>query len=168
MQRIYPSHKDIIEFRPKQEIWSSFPTIDLRGKQTSICKQEECGHECLPSGEVISGVAYCAVGPIGPNSGEARDLELEVDEDDTEELIIRHEDELTTELRENFNEEHEETQRNVSPSQQEENKRGIMPTSAIKDLLIKWADVRVIVLEWHSNQTDVSREGWGSLQQQCY
>ncbi|GFS30085.1 hypothetical protein NPIL_88912 [Nephila pilipes] len=27
------------------EIWSSFPTIDLRGKQMSICKKEECGHE---------------------------------------------------------------------------------------------------------------------------
>ncbi|GFU76959.1 hypothetical protein TNCV_4521151 [Trichonephila clavipes] len=30
-----------------------------------------------------------------------------------------------------------------------------MPTSAIKDLLKKWEDVRVIVLQWHPNQTDV-------------
>ncbi|GFX29609.1 hypothetical protein TNCV_4776811 [Trichonephila clavipes] len=52
----------------------------------------------------------------------ARDLELEVNEDDIEELIMGHEDELTTEeLQEIFNEEHQETQRNVSPSEQDEN-----------------------------------------------
>ncbi|GFT83243.1 HTH_Tnp_Tc3_2 domain-containing protein [Trichonephila clavipes] len=32
-----------------------------------------------------------------------------------------------------------------------------MPTSAIKDVLKKWADVRAMVLEWHPNQADVSR-----------
>ncbi|GFV04832.1 uncharacterized protein TNCV_5047961 [Trichonephila clavipes] len=49
-----------------------------------------------------------------------------------------HEDELTTEeLQEILNEEHQETQRNVSPSEQEEDERGPMPTSAIKDLLKK-------------------------------
>ncbi|GFW33215.1 uncharacterized protein TNCV_2858931 [Trichonephila clavipes] len=47
-------------------------------------------------------------------------------------------------------------QRNVSP-EQEEDERGPMPTSAIKDLLKKWADVRAIVLEWHPYQADVSR-----------
>ncbi|GFU90121.1 uncharacterized protein TNCV_2464631 [Trichonephila clavipes] len=60
----------------------------------------------------------------------ARDLELEVNEDDIEELIMGHEDELTTEeLQEILNEEHQETQRNVSPSEQEEDEK------AIKDLL---------------------------------
>ncbi|GFU92597.1 putative LOC100569746 [Trichonephila clavipes] len=40
----------------------------------------------------------------------ARDLELEVNEDDIEELIMAHEDELTTEeLQEILNEEHQET-----------------------------------------------------------
>ncbi|GFX88417.1 uncharacterized protein TNCV_2278851 [Trichonephila clavipes] len=34
-----------------------------------------------------------------------------------------------------------------------------MPTSAIKDLLKKWEDVRAMVLEWHPNQADVSRVG---------
>ncbi|GFW86515.1 hypothetical protein TNCV_4332991 [Trichonephila clavipes] len=40
-----------------------------------------------------------------------------------------------------------------------------MPTSAIKDLLKKWADVRAMVLEWHPNQSDFSRVrcGHGSL-----
>ncbi|GFV00242.1 hypothetical protein TNCV_3322931 [Trichonephila clavipes] len=85
----------------------------------------------------------------------ARDLELEVNEDDIKELIMGHEDELTAE-------EHQETQRNVFPSEQEENERGPMPTSAIKDLLKKWADVRAMVLEWHPNQA-VSRVV-GSLQ----
>ncbi|GFW59737.1 uncharacterized protein TNCV_4718291 [Trichonephila clavipes] len=65
-----------------------------------------------------------------------RDLELEVNEYDIEELIMGHEDELTIELQEILNEEHQETQRNVSPSEQEEDERGPMPTSAIKDLLI--------------------------------
>ncbi|GFT67768.1 hypothetical protein TNCV_271591 [Trichonephila clavipes] len=44
----------------------------------------------------------------------ARDLELEVNEDGIEDLIMGHEDELTTELQEILNEEHQETQRNVS------------------------------------------------------
>ncbi|GFW07672.1 uncharacterized protein TNCV_3918051 [Trichonephila clavipes] len=90
----------------------------------------------------------------------ARDLELEVNEDDIEELIMGHEDELTIEeLQEILNEEHQETQRNVSPSEQEEDERGKMPTSAIKELLKKWEDVRAMVLEWHPNQADVSRVG---------
>ncbi|GFY03327.1 uncharacterized protein TNCV_1172851 [Trichonephila clavipes] len=90
----------------------------------------------------------------------AGDLELEVNEDDIEVLIMGNEDELTTEeLQEILNEEHQETQRNVSPSEQEEDERGPMPTSAIKDLLKKWVDVRAMVLEWHLNQADVSRVG---------
>ncbi|GFV47041.1 uncharacterized protein TNCV_2699351 [Trichonephila clavipes] len=90
----------------------------------------------------------------------ARDLELEVNEDDIEELIMGHEDELTIEeLQEILNEEHQETHQNVSPSEQEEDERRPMPTFAIKNLLKKWADVRAMVLEWHPNQADVSRVG---------
>ncbi|GFY20838.1 hypothetical protein TNCV_1120721 [Trichonephila clavipes] len=55
---------------------------------------------------------------------------MDGNEDDTEELIMGHEVELTTELQE-----HQETQRNVSPSEQQEDERGPMPISAIKDLL---------------------------------
>ncbi|GFX32128.1 uncharacterized protein TNCV_4099771 [Trichonephila clavipes] len=89
----------------------------------------------------------------------ARDLELELNEDDKE-LIMGHEDVLTIEeLQEILNEEHQETQRNVSPSEQEEDERGPMPISVIKDLFKKWEDVRAMVLEWHPNQTDVSRVG---------
>ncbi|GFW94384.1 uncharacterized protein TNCV_1433191 [Trichonephila clavipes] len=87
-------------------------------------------------------------------------LELEVNEDDMEELIMGHEDELTTEeLQEILNEEHKETQQNVSSSKQEEDERGPMPTSAIKNLLKKWEAVRAMVLEWHRNQADISRVG---------
>ncbi|GFW62597.1 uncharacterized protein TNCV_85981 [Trichonephila clavipes] len=85
-----------------------------------------------------------------------RDLELEVNEDDIEELIMGHEDELTVELQEILNEVHQETQRNVSPSEQEEDERGPMPTSSIKDLLKKWEVVRAMVLECHPNQADAS------------
>ncbi|GFT31719.1 uncharacterized protein TNCV_231271 [Trichonephila clavipes] len=71
-----------------------------------------------------------------------------------------HEDELTTEeLQGIWNEEHQETQRNVSPSEQEEDERGPMPTSATKDLLKKWEAIRAMVLEWHPNQADVRRVG---------
>ncbi|GFX18856.1 hypothetical protein TNCV_4143771 [Trichonephila clavipes] len=45
----------------------------------------------------------------------------------------------------------------MSPSVQEENERGPMPTSVIKDLLKKWEAVRAMVLEWHPKQADVSR-----------
>ncbi|GFX44172.1 hypothetical protein TNCV_4119681 [Trichonephila clavipes] len=48
-----------------------------------------------------------------------------------------HEDELTIELQEILNDEHQEIQRNVSPSEQEEDERGPMPTSSIKYLLKK-------------------------------
>ncbi|GFW24706.1 hypothetical protein TNCV_2405691 [Trichonephila clavipes] len=89
----------------------------------------------------------------------ARGLELEVNEDDIEELIMGHQDELTTELQEILNEEHQETQRNVSPSKQEEDERGPMPTSVIKDLLKKWADVRAMVLE--GTQTKLMSVGLG-------
>ncbi|GFS84577.1 uncharacterized protein TNCV_4607241 [Trichonephila clavipes] len=58
-----------------------------------------------------------------------------------------------------LSDEHQETQRNVSPSEQEEDERGPIPTSSIKDLLKKWADVRAMVLEGHRNQADVSRVG---------
>ncbi|GFS61584.1 uncharacterized protein TNCV_4312611 [Trichonephila clavipes] len=37
----------------------------------------------------------------------------------------------------------------------EEDERGPMPTSAIRDLLKKWEDVRAMVLEWHPNPADV-------------
>ncbi|GFW04106.1 uncharacterized protein TNCV_2052221 [Trichonephila clavipes] len=101
--------------------------------------------------------------------------------------MMGQEDELTTEeLQEILNEEHQETQRNVSPSEQEEDERGPMPTFVIKNLLKKWADwywartrdkanhgpipiplgyrgrwadVRAMVLEWHPNQADVSKVG---------
>ncbi|GFU60727.1 uncharacterized protein TNCV_2754771 [Trichonephila clavipes] len=90
----------------------------------------------------------------------ARDLELEVNEDDIKELIMGHEDGLTTEeLQEILNEEHQETQRNVSPSEQEEDERRPMPTSVIKDILKKWENVRAMVLEWHPNQADINRVG---------
>ncbi|GFU43512.1 uncharacterized protein TNCV_406071 [Trichonephila clavipes] len=68
--------------------------------------------------------------------------------------------ELTTEeLQEILNEEHQERHRNVSPSEQKEDERGPMLTSAIKDLLKKWDSVRAMVLKWHRNQADVSRVG---------
>ncbi|GFW26328.1 uncharacterized protein TNCV_4423751 [Trichonephila clavipes] len=77
-----------------------------------------------------------------------RDLELEVKEDDIEELIMGHEDELTIEeLQEILNEEHQETQRNVCPFEQEKDERGPMPTFAIKDILKKCEAVRTMVLE---------------------
>ncbi|GFT95109.1 uncharacterized protein TNCV_1473611 [Trichonephila clavipes] len=47
----------------------------------------------------------------------------------------------------------------ASPSEQEEDERGPMLTSAIKDLLKKWEDVRAMVLEGHPNQADVGRLG---------
>ncbi|GFX18724.1 uncharacterized protein TNCV_3018821 [Trichonephila clavipes] len=87
----------------------------------------------------------------------SRDLELEVNEDDIEELLMVHEDELTIEELQEILNEHQETHRIVFPSEQEEDERGPMPISAIKDLLKKWADVRAMVLEWHPNQVDVSR-----------
>ncbi|GFS50289.1 hypothetical protein TNCV_1638051 [Trichonephila clavipes] len=88
----------------------------------------------------------------------ARDLELEVNEDDIEELIMGHEDELTTELQESLKEDHQEKHSEMSP-EQEEDERGPMPTSVIRDLLKNWEDVRAMVLEWH--QTKLMSVGLG-------
>ncbi|GFU18436.1 uncharacterized protein TNCV_1981121 [Trichonephila clavipes] len=109
----------------------------------------------------LTEVSVCSSKPLSDEIlTTARDLELEGNEDDIEELIIGHEDELTIEeLQEILNEDHQETQRNVSPSEQEEDERGPMPISAIKDLFKKWDAVRAMVLEWHPNQADVSRVG---------
>ncbi|GFW85412.1 uncharacterized protein TNCV_144571 [Trichonephila clavipes] len=72
------------------------------------------------------------------NLSTARDLELEVNEDDIEEPIMGHADELTIEeLQEILNEEHQETQRNVSPSEQEEDERGPMPTHLPLKIFLK-------------------------------
>ncbi|GFU45236.1 uncharacterized protein TNCV_4236451 [Trichonephila clavipes] len=58
----------------------------------------------------------------------ARGLELEMKEDDIEELIMGHEDELTTEkLQEILSEEHQETQRSVSPEQEKEDQCRHLP-----------------------------------------
>ncbi|GFV41040.1 uncharacterized protein TNCV_2666311 [Trichonephila clavipes] len=65
----------------------------------------------------------------------------------------------TLELQEILNEEHQETHRNVSPSEQEKDERGPMQTSTIQDILKKWEDVRAMVSEWHPNQADISRVG---------
>jgi hypothetical protein len=46
----------------------------------------------------------------------------------------------------------------VSP-EKEEDEKGPMPTSAIKDLLNKLDDVRTTVLEWHPNHVEVNRVG---------
>jgi hypothetical protein len=46
----------------------------------------------------------------------------------------------------------------VSP-EKEEDEKGPMPTSAIKDLLKKWEDVRTTVLEWYPNHVEVNRVG---------
>ncbi|GFW00681.1 hypothetical protein TNCV_2284271 [Trichonephila clavipes] len=43
----------------------------------------------------------------------------------------------------------------MSPSEQEEDERGPMPTSAIKDLLKKLEDFRAMVLECHPYQADL-------------
>ncbi|XP_035207657.1 oxytocin receptor-like [Stegodyphus dumicola] len=57
----------------------------------------------------------------------ARDLGLERNEDDIEELIMEHEGDLMAEeLREILKEKHKETQRNVFPSEKEEDERGAM------------------------------------------
>jgi hypothetical protein len=57
-----------------------------------------------------------------------------------------------------LNEEHQDTQRDESP-EKEEDEKGPIPISAIKDLLKNWKDVRTTVLEWHPNHVEVSRVG---------
>ncbi|GFX18985.1 uncharacterized protein TNCV_322901 [Trichonephila clavipes] len=91
----------------------------------------------------------------------ARDLELEVNEDDIEELTMGHEDELTKEeLQKILNEEHQKTQRNVSPSEQEEDEREPTPTSAIKDLFKKQAMmIEITRLQLRSGKKRFLREG---------
>ncbi|GFY27878.1 uncharacterized protein TNCV_243431 [Trichonephila clavipes] len=150
-QKIFKEKFEILEaISIIQKAWSEVTHRQLISACRKLCpsfvQEDECDQGDIP--KIMDGILTTA-----------RDLELEVNEDDIEELIMGHEDELTTELQEILNEEHQETQRNVSPSKQEEDERGPMPKSAIKDLLKKWEDVRALVLEWHPNQVDVNRVG---------
>ncbi|GFW46372.1 uncharacterized protein TNCV_4810601 [Trichonephila clavipes] len=132
------------------ENWTSRLDYIRASRGTNTFKKEFL---CLDNEHIFGGDQGYTLEIIDEILTTARDLELEVNEDDIEELIMGHENELTTkELQEILNEEHQETQRNVSPSE-----RGPMPTSAIKDLFKKWDAVKAMVLEWHPNQTDVSR-----------
>ncbi|GFT42317.1 uncharacterized protein TNCV_1786241 [Trichonephila clavipes] len=54
-------------------------------------------------------------------------------------------------------------ERPLALSEQEEDERGPMPTSASKDLFKKWDAVRAMVLEWHPNQADVNVSRFGDL-----
>ncbi|GFV90088.1 uncharacterized protein TNCV_4378041 [Trichonephila clavipes] len=92
----------------------------------------------------------------------ARDLELEVNEDDIEELIMGHEEELMIELQEILNEEYQETQRNVSPSDQEKDEIGPMPTHLPLKIFLK---SRRLSEQWSKNgtQTKLMPVGLGIL-----
>ncbi|GFW80703.1 hypothetical protein TNCV_3235551 [Trichonephila clavipes] len=64
---------------------------------------------CLDNEHIFGGDQGCTPEIIDVVLTTARDLELEVNEDDIEELLMGHEDELTTEeLQEILNEEHQE------------------------------------------------------------
>ncbi|GFW93154.1 hypothetical protein TNCV_3888951 [Trichonephila clavipes] len=65
---------------------------------------------CLDNGHILGGDQGYIPEIMDEILNTARDLELEVNEDDKEELIMGHEDKLTTELQELLNEEHQETQ----------------------------------------------------------
>ena len=71
-----------------------------------------------------------------------------MNQDGIEELIMKHENDLTMEeLQELLDEEHQKTQ-DVFSSEKEKNERGPAPTSAIKNLLKKLAEnVRRTILE---------------------
>ncbi|GFX25272.1 uncharacterized protein TNCV_1274321 [Trichonephila clavipes] len=111
----------------------------IESNRTVICVVLKATDKEMPH------LALCHDEFRGPRSGlcrsdkiltTARDLEMEVNEDDIEELIMGHKDELKTEeLQEILNEEHQETQRNVSPSEQEEDERGPMPPLPLKIFL---------------------------------
>ncbi|GFW08083.1 uncharacterized protein TNCV_2978501 [Trichonephila clavipes] len=137
--------------RPVVLVTSLWPAChELNVNDDLPCKGDDAQkyHNQFSSGFVGYGATKAIIPSI---------IKIQVNEDDIEELVMGHEDELTIELQEILNEEHQETQRNVSPSVREEDERGLMPTSATKDLLKKWEAARAMVLEWHPNQADVSR-----------
>jgi hypothetical protein len=127
-----------------QKAWSKVNQRQLNSAWRKLCPSCVQGDGDVP--EIVDEIVTTA-----------RDLELEVNEEDIEELLMEHEDGLTTgDLQEILNEEHQETQRDVS-SEKEEDENGPMPRSAIKDFLTKWEDVRTTLLEWHPNHVQVNR-----------
>ncbi|GFW91768.1 transposable element Tc1 transposase [Trichonephila clavipes] len=119
-----------------QDVFSNESRFNLWDHDGRIRVRRYAGERCLPecviephSGRTPRFIFWGDISYHGrsnllriesnPNSN--RDLELEVNEDDIEKHIMGHEDELTIEkLQEILNEELQETQRNVSPSEQEE------------------------------------------------
>ncbi|GFW10983.1 hypothetical protein TNCV_4459581 [Trichonephila clavipes] len=141
--RSRPSPHNLWETRVGDRLTNTF-TKDFCVRITNTFKKDFL---CLDNEDILGGDEVDTPEIMDEILTTARDLELEVNEDDIEDLIMGHEDELTIEeLQEILNEEHQETQRNVSLSEQEEDERGPMPTSAIKDLLKKGEALRAVVL----------------------
>ncbi|GFV12444.1 hypothetical protein TNCV_1792231 [Trichonephila clavipes] len=68
--------------------------------------------------------------------------DIKIDDNCLFEVERRLDVHLNSNKLEQLENQHAEKLRNVSPSEQEEDERGSMPTSAIKDILKKWEAVR--------------------------
>lgn len=83
----------------------------------------------------------------------AKDLDLEMDEEDVKELIEEHQHVLTSEeLKVLVEQKHKGAQRKIS---WKENDRGPIRTAIIKKLL-KWEEVQTIAKQWHQNEAEVN------------
>ncbi|GFW68104.1 hypothetical protein TNCV_1879861 [Trichonephila clavipes] len=105
--------------------WLTNRSVNEHFDKRFLCSDNEHFQErfflCLDNEHILGGDQGYTPEIMDENLTTARDLELEVNEVDIEELIMGHEDELTTEELQEILNEHEETQRNVSSSEQEEN-----------------------------------------------
>ncbi|GFW28328.1 hypothetical protein TNCV_4639951 [Trichonephila clavipes] len=134
LARIPRNHESILPYSPCARVWREhhdmghvllawkwYPSIP-RGffAMLPVLGKKAVLEWCMEEGLIGSSYVCPKCGKsMGKKERVRKDLELELNEDDIKELIMGHEDELTIEeLKEILNEEHKETQRNVSPSEQ--------------------------------------------------
>ncbi|GBM50012.1 hypothetical protein AVEN_167130-1 [Araneus ventricosus] len=93
-----------------------------------------------------------------------RDLELETNKEVIDELIMERKKNLRTEklpelLSEKWQEARFLARRDAFSSENDDNKRQLMPTSAVEDILKKWVYLRKTILEWRPNQAEINKLG---------
>ncbi|XP_023210348.1 tigger transposable element-derived protein 1-like [Centruroides sculpturatus] len=87
----------------------------------------------------------------------ARELELEMEVEDVEELIEEHQEELTTEELQALMAQEHEAQREASSDEEEEQFNQPISTAAIKDFLVKWGEVQEFTSVHYPNTAEANR-----------
>ncbi|XP_060679989.1 tigger transposable element-derived protein 1-like [Hemiscyllium ocellatum] len=109
--------------------------------------------ECV-AGRDFEGFEEPPVVPVIASLGKS--MGLEVSEEDVEELVEDHKNELTTEELQHLHKTQQEVAEEIS-SEEEEGASGNISSAEIKELCFPWSKTQAIVEKWHPNKAVVNR-----------